>query len=331
MLQREIQLLTWLRHPCGLTHFNFAIASEDASFRRYFRIYRPGQASLIVMDAPPEHENCTPFVAMTARLHATGVHVPSILAQDVSQGFLLLEDLGDQVYLSQLTDENADALYGEAMQALLRFQVAGTTVGLLKYNETLLLQEMQLFIDWFVQPYLGLTLNRQEQQMLQACFRLLVQNALAQPQVLVHRDYHARNLLVCDDHSPGIIDYQDAVLGPITYDLVSLLRDSYISWPMHRVDTWLAHYTAQAMAQGILTAAQGTHIPGWFDLMGVQRQLKVAGIFARLHLRDGKSGYLADIPQTLRYIVEVAQRRSALSPLADFIMQRVNQPLDLII
>ena len=325
MLQREIQLLTWLQQACGLTHFTLTVASEDASFRRYFRIHRPGHPNLIVMDAPPAHEDCTPFVAMTARLQATGVHVPRIIAQDLTQGFLLLEDFGEQVYLDQLTDQNADVLYGAAIQALIRFQVAGATQGLATYSAELLQQEMQLFIDWFVQRYLGLILSKSEYQMIQACFTLLTHNAMQQPQVLVHRDYHARNLLVYDDHTPGIIDYQDAVLGPITYDLVSLLRDSYISWPAYRVDTWVDHYTDQAIAQGMLTADQRKAVPRWFDLMGVQRQLKIAGIFARLHLRDGKSGYLADIPQTLRYIVTVAQRRPELAALAAFIQQRASR------
>jgi aminoglycoside/choline kinase family phosphotransferase len=251
------------------------------------------------------------------------VHVPRILAQDLQQGFLLLEDLGEQVYLDHLQPERVDELYAAALRALLCIQLTGSKAGLACYDAALLQQEMQLFIDWFLCRYLGLTLSAAEQAMLQACFALLAEAALTQPQVLVHRDFHSRNLLICADNSPGIIDYQDAVLGPVTYDVVSLLRDSYISWPQAQVDAWLASYADQAVAAGLLSDAQRQALPEWFDLMGMQRHLKVVGIFARLHLRDGKSSYLADIPQTLRYLLAVAQRYPVLLPLAFFIQQRV--------
>ncbi|MEM6405707.1 MAG: phosphotransferase [Pseudomonadota bacterium] len=321
-LSRELQLLAWLRHACGLHQFTLTTASADASFRRYFRVHQPGQASQIVMDAPPDKEDCRPFVDCAARLHAAGVHVPHIMAQDLAQGFLLLEDLGDRLYLHELTTENADTLYGAACRALIRMQSAGVTAGLAQYDAILLRQELQLFEDWFLHAYLRLTLTPAEQTMLHTCFTALVEQAVQQPQVLVHRDFHARNLLVCATDSPGIIDFQDAVLGPVTYDLVSLWRDSYIAWSPERVDTWLADYTEQAIAQGMLTVEQGSQMPRWFDWMGVQRQLKIAGIFARLHLRDGKSSYLADIPQTLAYIALAAERQSELRSLAAFIQQR---------
>jgi aminoglycoside/choline kinase family phosphotransferase len=278
------------------------------------------------MDAPPDKEDCRPFVACAQRLQTAGVHVPRIVAQNLTQGFLLLEDLGNQLYLHQLTPANADTLYGAACQALIRIQSAGTTTGLMPYDAALLRRELQLFKDWFLQAYLQLTLTQAEQAMLQACFEILITQALQQPQVLVHRDFHARNLLVCEPDSPGIIDFQDAVLGPVTYDLVSLWRDSYIAWPPEQVDIWLASYTQQAIQQGILTPAQSEQVPRWFDLMGVQRQLKIAGIFARLHLRDGKSAYLADMPQTLAYIALAAERQPELRPLATFIQQRCQLP-----
>lgn len=321
-LSRELQLLTWLHQVCGLHQFTLTVASADASFRRYFRVHRPGQASWIVMDAPPDKEDCRPFIDCAARLQSAGVHVPYIVAQDVEQGFLLLEDLGDRLYLSELTSANADQLYGAACQVLLQMQSVGLTTGLMPYDAALLRQELQLFEDWFVHAYLKLSLTQVEQALLRTCFALLIEQAVQQPQVLVHRDFHARNLLVCETGSPGVIDFQDAMLGPVTYDLVSLWRDSYIAWPSDRVDAWLADYTEQAIARGILTAAQGAQIPRWFDWMGVQRQLKIAGIFARLHLRDGKSDYLADIPQTLAYIVLAAGRQPGLRPLAKFIQQR---------
>ncbi len=321
-LSRELQLLTWLRHTCGLYQFSLTVVSADASFRRYFRVHRPAQASWIVMDAPPEKEDCRPFVACTARLQAAGVHVPRIVAQDIAQGFLLLEDLGDRLYQHALTPANADALYGAACRTLIQMQAAGSTSGLAQYDAALLRQELQLFEDWFVRDYLRLTLTLAEQAMLRTCFASLIEQAVQQPQVLVHRDFHARNLLVCETDSPGVIDFQDAVRGPVTYDLVSLWRDSYIAWPLARVDVWLADYTKQAIARGILTAAQGAQMPCWFDWMGVQRQLKIAGIFARLHLRDGKSAYLADIPQTLAYIALAAGRQPGLQPLAAFIRRR---------
>jgi aminoglycoside/choline kinase family phosphotransferase len=248
------------------------------------------------------------------------------VAQNLTQGFLLLEDLGNQLYLHQLTPANADTLYGAACQALIRIQSAGTTTRLMPYDAALLRRELQLFEDWFLDAYLQLTLTQAEQAMLQACFEILITQALQQPQVLVHRDFHARNLLVCEPDSPGIIDFQDAVLGPVTYDLVSLWRDSYIAWPPEQVDIWLADYTQQAIQQGILTPAQGEQVPRWFDLTGVQRQLKIAGIFARLHLRDGKSAYLADMPQTLAYIALAAERQPELRPLAAFIQQRCQLP-----
>jgi len=323
MPQRQAQLQHWLREPCGFAEFTIEPASGDASFRRYFRVGLPDGRSLIAMDAPPEREDCGPFVEVTGRLAAAGVHVPQILAQDLRQGFLLLEDLGDRLYLSMLNEQTVAQLYADAMAAMLRYQQHGQVEGLPPYDRGLLLREMGLFPDWLLERHLGLELSQAEQALLADSFDRLVESALAQPRVLVHRDYHSRNLLVCRPDNPGIIDYQDAVHGPISYDLVSLLRDCYIRWPPGQVDAWVQDYAQRAQQAGLLSGAQRASFTEWFDLMGVQRHLKAAGIFARLKHRDGKPGYLGDIPRTLGYIVEVAERRPAVAALGAFIRTRV--------
>ncbi len=319
---REAQMHDWLEGRCGLFGFSLVPASSDASFRRYFRLHLPDGETRIVMDAPPAHEDCCPFVAVNQRLEAAGVHVPHIHAQDLERGFLLLEDLGDRLYLGELDEASADRLYGEAMDTLLRIQRADAS-GLPDYDRALLAREMALFPDWLLEVHLGLDLAPAERRMLGSVFEHLIDNALAQPRVLVHRDYHSRNLLVCDADSPGVIDHQDAVFGPITYDLVSLLRDCYIAWPHERVAGWLEDYAEAAVAAGLLDEVQCARLPEWFDLMGVQRHLKAAGIFARLCHRDGKAGYLGDIPRTLGYILAVAEWRPSVAPLAGFLERRV--------
>ncbi len=322
MPQREAQLRAWLESGCGLRGFRMAPASGDASFRRYFRVWPAERGSLIAMDAPPGHEDCRPFVDVTRRLEAAGVHVPHIHAQDLEQGFLLLEDLGDRLYQGELNEAGADRLYGEAVDALLRIQ-QGDPGGLPDYDRGLLLNEMALFPDWLLDVHLALTLDAAEREMLRTTFDWLADSALAQPRVLVHRDYHSRNLLVCAERSPGVIDYQDAVLGPVSYDLVSLLRDCYVRWPRERVAQWRDAYAARALEAGILAREDLEHFPRWFDLMGVQRHLKAAGIFARLKHRDGKDGYLGDIPRTLEYIVAVSAAYPELAGLGALIAQRV--------
>jgi len=323
MPQRRAQLLTWLQQDCHLSDFDFTPASGDASFRRYFRLSFSDGSSLIAMDAPPEKEDCHPFIEVTRRLQRTGVHVPEIVEQDLQQGFLLLEDLGERLYLDELNTQTADDLYGDASAALLQIQLKGEVAGLPEYNEALLYTEMALFEDWLVTKHLGLVLSDDEHAMLERVKSVLVESALAQPQVLVHRDYHSRNLLRCEVGNPGIIDFQDAVYGPITYDLVSLLRDCYVRWPLQQVDQWVTDYAEKAIAVGLMSEDEMPQFLEWFDLMGVQRHLKAAGIFARLNQRDGKPGYMQDIPRTLGYIVEAAQRRPVLKDLADFIALRV--------
>jgi aminoglycoside/choline kinase family phosphotransferase len=322
MPRREALLRQWLSECCGLEGCGFAPASADASFRRYFRIDLGDAGTRIVMDAPPDKEDCRPFVDVTRRLEEVGAHVPHIFAQDMDQGFLLLEDLGERLYLGELDADNVDRLYRDAIDTLLAIQ-SGDPRGLPHYDREMLEREMRLFPEWLLGAHLGIRLGPADRRMLDDTFERLVANALGQPQVLVHRDYHSRNLLLCPERSPGVIDYQDAVLGPLTYDPVSLLRDCYVAWPPARVDGWLDTYAQRAVAAGLLDASDLEQVPLWFDLMGAQRHLKAAGIFARLNHRDAKPGYLQDIPRTLGYIVSVSDRRPELAPLAGFIGDRV--------
>lgn len=323
MPQRQAQLHTWLVEACAFAECTLTPVSGDASFRRYFRVERPGAEPLIAMDAPPDKENSAPFLDVTERLLKAGVHAPKVFQADLEQGFLLLEDLGDDLYQPALDAQSVDRLYAEAIDALLRIQRHGDSQGLPQYDEALLRREMTLFPEWLLERHLGIRLEASAQAELQKVYDLLVEQALAQPRVLVHRDYHSRNLLLCEPDNPGIIDYQDAVYGPISYDLVSLLRDCYVSWPRAQVAGWRDHYVAKAQAAGLLGEADSAQFTRWFDMMGVQRHLKAAGIFARLWHRDGKPGYLADIPRTLGYIEALADEYPALHPLTDLITARV--------
>ena len=323
MPDRLRQLEHWLEQACGLSRFTVAPASADASFRRYFRVTLDDGSTRIAMDAPPEKEDCRPFVMVAERLSAAGIHVPEIHASDLAKGFLLLEDLGSRAYLSQLDGNSADALYGDAIAALVKMQQSTDSRSLPPFDRAMLMREMQLFPDWLLSRHLGLTLSASEQAMLTRTFELLADSALDQPTVFVHRDYHSRNLMMVDRANPGVIDFQDAVAGPITYDLVSLLRDCYIAWPQQRQAIWVDGYFDAAAQASLLDGLDRETFFTWFDLMGVQRHLKAAGIFARLCHRDGKSGYLAEIPRTLRYIVEIGTARADVNDLADFLRCRV--------
>ena len=327
MTERHDQLERWLSVRPGLRPETLRQVAGDASFRSYYRVDTADGSSLIVMDAPPEHEDCGPFIDVTSRLESAGVHVPHIHAENLEQGFLLLEDLGDVQYLDRLDAKSAPHLYGDAFNALAAMQSRAPSDGLPPYDEALLRFEMELFREWLCKTHLGLELDAARNAMLDDLFKLLVDNALEQPQLFVHRDYHSRNLMLTEGHSPGIIDYQDAVEGPITYDLVSLLKDAYIRWPLEQVDRWVAGYADLAMQSGLIDEAQGQKFQRWFDLMGLQRHIKVAGIFARLYRRDGKAGYLADIPLVLDYIVEMAERYPACSALAVMIEKEVRPAL----
>jgi aminoglycoside/choline kinase family phosphotransferase len=322
MPERLQQLEQWLELSCRIPHFQIEPASADASFRRYFRVSLPEGRTMIAMDAPPEKEDCRPFVAIAGRMAAAGLHVPKIYADDLRQGFLLLEDLGSESYLDLLDEDSAPRLYGDAIHALVTLQAEVASLGLPGYDRAMLLREMALFPEWLLGRHLGLVLSDEERAMLDSAFEVLIDSALEQPRVFVHRDYHSRNLMVVDHHNPGIIDFQDAVAGPLTYDLVSLLRDCYIEWPLECQLEWVEFYR-QSLAGATGRETDAETLLRWFDLMGVQRHLKAAGIFARLNHRDGKPGYLADIPRTLGYIVEVGGRRDAIRPLADFIGARV--------
>ena len=323
MPQRLRLLEHWLAHTCRLGDFSVEPASADASFRRYFRVTLSDGTTRIAMDAPPDKEDSRPFVAIAGMMADAGLHVPEIHAHDLQQGFLLLEDLGARAYLGALNHDAADRLYGDAIDALVRLQTNTPSGRLPAYDRALLLREMQLFPEWLLGRHLGLQLSEAQSRMLDAAFAALVDNALAQPVVCVHRDYHSRNLMVVADNNPGVIDFQDAVAGPITYDLVSLLRDCYISWPAAQLDAWVAYYFGRAQRAGLLDGVDAAGFRTWFDLMGVQRHLKAAGIFARLNHRDGKPGYLDDIPRTLGYVVEAGAHHPASRELAGFVAEKV--------
>lgn len=317
MDQRFEQLKHWVSDILGRNDFAIAPASADASFRRYFRV-GTAAGTHIVMDAPPEKEPVAPFIAVATRLERLGLNVPHISAQDPTQGFLLLSDLGDQTYLHALSDATVERLYGDALGALVTLQtgIFEDSEFLPPYDQPLLMREMELFRTWYLGRHLGVTLTAEQDAVLSNAFILLAQAALAQTQVWVHRDYHSRNLMVTARHNPGILDFQDAVRGPITYDLVSLLRDCYIAWPRAQVEGWVKGYHQLALQTGLPTCTDAEEFIRWFDLMGVQRHLKATGIFARLYHRDGKPGYLPDIPRTLGYIREVSGRYAELGDFA---------------
>jgi len=318
-------LRQWLESALGWRDFGLAPASADASFRRYFRVSRP-EGTAIVMDAPPDKEDVGPYLRVAGMLESTGVHAPHVMARNAEDGFLLLSDLGSTTYLQALVDPGvATRLYGDAIAALVRFQAGGRGFcpALPPYDERLLRTEMRLLPDWLLARHLDLDMDARVTATLDSAADVLVANALAQPQVFVHRDYHSRNLMVCESGNPGIVDFQDAVHGPLTYDLVSLLRDCYVAWPQDRVLGWVRDYRRAAGEAGLDTGEDEAQFLRWFDLMGVQRHLKAAGIFARLWHRDGKPGYLPDVPRTLGYVVEACGRHADLEALGDLVRDRV--------
>jgi N-acetylmuramate 1-kinase len=311
---RELRLVPRLIEP----------ASSDASFRRYFRVFHEG-GTHIVMDAPPGREDVRPYLNITVMLETAGVHVPRVYEWDAERGLLLLEDLGTRQYLPALeAGTDADDLYRDALQSLAQIQVRGreSAFELPAYDREVLVREMALMPEWFCARHLQLDLTRGQGEMITAAFEFLVAEALAQPQVFVHRDYHSRNLMITRERNPGIIDFQDALRGPVGYDLVSLLKDCYISWPRPRVEGWVRDYRLMMHKQASRSAGiNDAQMLRWFDVIGIQRHLKVLGIFARLWYRDGKSGYLKDLPLTLRYVVEACGAFPQLHALQEFLQQ----------
>lgn len=300
-------------------------ASADASFRSYWRA-KVGEKSWIVMDAPPPQEDCAPFVAVASRLSQAGIHTPDVIEQDLEQGFLLLEDLGDRLYSDELDYDTVDDLYTDASRALLAIAQADAK-GLPLYDEHLLRQEMGLFPEWLLTTHLGMALDSSFYRDWTHACDFIVDSALAQPFVFVHRDFHCRNLMVVPDNNPGVIDFQDAVKGPVTYDAISLYRDCYVRWPRRKVESWLDQYRLALMDRGLVDVDHGTWT-FWCDLMSVQRHLKAAGIFCRLLHRDGKDAYLGAIPRTLGYVAEICADHSTVAWLADLVDEILPQLAD---
>jgi N-acetylmuramate 1-kinase len=321
---RREDLTRWVFEDLGFAGSRIAPASVDASFRRYFRVTR-GADTYIVMDAPPGKEDLAPFVGVARLLLGLGLNVPVVLAKDTRRGFLLLSDLGLRQYLDELEDGTVDRLYGDALGALGIMQTADAAMAreLPPYNHALLMREMELMPDWFLREHLRVQLSPGERRMVDQLFEMLAQCAEAQPAVFVHRDYHSRNLLLTAAKNPGILDFQDAVWGPVTYDLVSLLKDCYIAWPAQRVRAWALEYRQRLLEGGFRLDAGEAEFIRWFDWMGLQRHIKVLGIFARLYYRDGKSQYLKDLPRVLSYTKQAAEAYPETAPFAAFIASRI--------
>jgi aminoglycoside/choline kinase family phosphotransferase len=312
-MKRQQQIKTWLHSKFPDSLFDISPASADASFRRYFRVTFVDR-TLIVMDAPPQHEDCRPFIHVAQLFGAAGVHVPQVLAQDLEQGFLLLTDLGNTTYLQALNTSNAHELYGAATDALITIQLASREFELPPYDKALLIREMYLFPEWYVTKHLQVRLDEKQNAALETVFQRILQNNLAQPRVFVHRDYHSRNLMISTPN-PGILDFQDAVYGPITYDLASLFKDAYIRWEEAEVLDWLIRYWEKARKSGLPVHSDFSDFFRDYEWMGVQRHLKVLGIFARLYHRDNKDGYLKDLPLVMDYLRRACERYVDLKPL----------------
>jgi aminoglycoside/choline kinase family phosphotransferase len=303
-------------------------ASADASFRSYWRVSGPF-GTRVVMDAPPDKENIEPWLAIGARLRAAGLHAPEVFAVDRAQGFVMMEDLGARLYLPELNETSVDALYADALDALLRMQMHVDPAGLPHFDEAFVTMELELMPEWFLRQHLGYEIGCDEWDVIELAFRALINEVRAQPQAFMHRDYHSRNLLVMPHsalhadamlENPGIVDFQGAMTGPIAYDLASLLRDCYIAWDAERVEGWLAAYGERLRHAHLIDAhVDAARLRRWFDLAGLQRHIKVLGIFCRLWYRDGKRHYLADLPLTWRYVITVARRYPETAALGDLL------------
>jgi N-acetylmuramate 1-kinase len=319
-MKRQQQLAEWLRNQFPNEPFVLAAASADASFRRYFRATFADGSTRIVMDAPPQHEDCRPFLHVAKLFEEAGAHVPHVHARDLEQGFLLLSDLGSTTYLQALNADNASGLYNSATNALVKIQLASRENELPPYDEPLLRREMNLFPEWYIARHLQLTLNEKQSALLESAFKHVIDNNLAQPRVYVHRDYHSRNLMFTEPN-PGILDFQDAVYGPITYDLVSLFKDAYICWEEEQAMDWLIRYWEKARQAGLPVHGDFGEFYRDYEWMGVQRHIKVLGIFARLCHRDGKQGYLKDMPLVMKYLRRACERYGELRPLLKLLDQ----------
>ena len=301
--------------------FTLAPASADASFRSYLRVAADAQ-TWVVMDAPPPQEDIRPWLDIGARLRGAGLHAPEVFASDAEQGFVLMEDLGARTFLPELNEASVDALYADALEALLRMQRDVATTGLPVFDATRTIPEMELYNDWFLRRHLGFTPSCDEWDVIEAALRFIANASDEQPRRFMHRDYHSRNLLVADMNTPAIIDFQGAMLGPISYDLASLLRDCYIAWPEERVEAWVERYRQRLAAEGVV-AVDRARFRRWFDLIGLQRHIKVLGIFCRLCYRDGKPAYLGDLPLVLRYVLDVGRRYPQLVDFCTLLQRAV--------
>jgi len=310
-------LKDWLQSSAGLKDSKLKPMPGDASFRRYFRV-----PPYVAMDAPPPRENCAPFVAIARALRAIGLQTPEIIEADIERGFLLLSDFGDQTYIKTLSIYNVDELYQRALYSLSILQscqqVPNYTLPL--FNAEFMWQEWQWHQEWFLQQYLGLDISENKNS-LDQCYGFLVESAVEQPQVFMHRDYHSANLMVLPNNDVGILDFQDAFIGPVTYDLASLLRDCYVDWPGKKVEEWVLSYLAMLQARGQLRSVSEGKFLRWFDLMGLQRHLKALMTFARKQVRDQQEQYLMYIPRTLNYVIEVSSHYKELAPLHDFYLK----------
>ena len=338
MLEHDPRLTlirTWLTRDLGWRVGQISVASADASFRRYFRVTRgdvdpagwaPRADTLIVMDAPPGKEDIAPYLKVSSLLEQAGAHVPHVHASDTRRGFIVMEDLGNTQYLSLLrTGRGVDKLYGDALATLANIQVRGLRASqqLAPYDREPLERELNLMPEWFLAKHLGLELTPEERALLTVTFEFLINEATLQPQVFVHRDFHSRNLMVLQKGGPGVIDFQDALRGPIGYDLVSLLKDCYISWSRERVERWVKGYRRVLANLGANVGDSEYQFVRWFDLIGVQRHVKVLGIFCRLWHRDGKIGYLADLPLTFDYVLDACRRYPELVEFGRWLESRI--------
>jgi aminoglycoside/choline kinase family phosphotransferase len=315
---RMVRLQQWVAKVLPAPLRAFETASADASFRRYFRAVT-ADASYIVMDAPPEHEDCRPYVHVARLFREAGANTPEILAENLAEGFLLLTDFGNTTYLSALDDGSADRLYRDANASLIKIQIASRSGELPEYDAAHLRRELMLFPDWYLARHLEVELSDVQRQVMEAAFAAILANNLAQPKVYVHRDWHSRNLMVTEENNPGVLDFQDAVYGPITYDLVSIYKDAYIAWDEERVLDWAVRYWESARKAGLPVRNDFADFYLDFEWMGVQRHIKVLGIFARLYHRDGKAGYLKDMPLVMNYLRRACERYGQLHPFLNLV------------